>query len=73
MGKHVQIKTKRVINIPKHLLKKLKLHKEELLKQEQALDKLKKEKPAPDGHYKEEDGTIKKIIDNIDKGLPYLL
>jgi len=32
MGKHVQIKTKRVMNIPKHLLKKLKLRNEEDIK-----------------------------------------
>tara|TARA_R110000744_G_scaffold202061_7_gene321077 strand:+ start:1846 stop:1968 length:123 start_codon:yes stop_codon:yes gene_type:complete len=31
MGKHVQIKTKQVMNLPKHLLKKLKLRKEKTL------------------------------------------
>ena len=36
MGKHVQIKTKRVMNIPKHLLKKLKLRNEEDIKKEAA-------------------------------------
>jgi|TARA_R110001606_G_scaffold64741_1_gene150274 hypothetical protein len=34
MGKHVQIKTKRVMDIPKHLLKKLKLRKEADIKKE---------------------------------------
>lgn len=36
MGKHVQIKTKRIMNIPKHLLKKLKLRNEEDIKKEAA-------------------------------------
>jgi len=50
-----------------HKSKKLHKQKKEILKN------LKKEKPAPDGHYVEPDGTIKKIIDNINNGKPYLL